>query len=106
MFILIPFLKRNNKYFKIYVLFSLIIFYSIVYDFLPDSHFKSVFEKKKYHNIFTDNKYFDVKRYIYRFYTSVIVQSTVGFGDVVPISTLSQLIMSTQALSTLITALI
>lgn len=106
MFILIPFLKRNNIYFKIYVLLSLIIFYSIIYDFLPNSHFKSVFVTKTTHNIFTDNKYFNIKKYIYRFYTSIIVQSTVGFGDVIPISTLSQLIMSTQALTTLITALI
>lgn len=106
MFILIPFLKRNNKYFKIYVLFILLIFYSIIYAFLPDLHLKHISKEQNTHTFIKKKNGFNIKNIIYYFYVSVIIQSTVGLGDIIPTTSLSKLIVSTQALTTLITVLI
>ena len=98
MFILIPFIKRKHKYFKIYVLLLLVIFYGIIYNFLPNFHFENTSHKKKNKN----NNFFNIKRFAHGMYTSIIIQSTVGLGDVVPITTLSQTVLATQAITTLI----
>jgi hypothetical protein len=109
MFILLPFIKRSDPYFKIYVLFSLIIFYSFIYDYIPNLHFKNIARNDNDNIIKKDStnstkKY--IKRYIYYFYISVIIQSTVGLGDIIPITLLSQLLISTQALTSVITVFI
>lgn len=104
MFVLLPTDGIHAKYFKLRSFISLIIFYAIIYTLFDSSHFNETITNPFNFNMTDLQEIFT--KFISKLYTSVIIQSTVGFGDIVPRSSVMKIIISTQALSTLIIALI
>ena len=91
--------KYNSNYssnLKIKLILFFIIFYSFIYLFFADHHFSD-----------QDNFSKNMKEHITsRIYISVIIQSEIGLGHVFPTSNIMRIIISSQALISLIIALL
>ena len=80
---------------KLNLIFASIIFYTIIYYLFDDHHFSD-------EETFSKNKQ---ERITSRIYISTIIQSAIGLGHVFPTSNTMRCIISSQALTTLIIAL-
>ena len=88
-------IPTNKLYNKLLYSIVLTILFSFIYMIFDDDEFIINFDRH-------DN--FDVlhHQYFRRLYFSIITQTTVGFGDVIPNSNRCRLLVSIQSLSTLI----
>ena len=94
-------IKLHHKFF---ISLTLILIFSFIYNMLDDHHFRGLAEidrkdgdKFEYTILHSE----EFTRYLNRLYLSIIVQSTVGFGDIFPDSNTMRLIMGTQAFTTI-----
>jgi hypothetical protein len=83
----------NKAYLTLKLTLISIFFYTIIYYFISDNHLI-------YTNITKGHKLIDC------FYYSFVTQSTVGYGDIVPVTNLSKLITISQIFLTYIILLL
>jgi len=81
-------MSKNIKKIMLFVLLNILV--SIIYMFFPNKEFNGI--KIRETNII--NKWFE------RFYFSVVTSTTLGYGDIIPNSTIIKVIVILQVLIT------
>lgn len=88
-------IKSNFKMKKFYYTLISTVVFSLIYMLFPDEDFIFSDEKRtKFERIHS--------RFLNRLYFSIMTQSTIGFGDVLPNSDMTRFVAGIQGLSTIL----